>query len=97
MRAFFREDLRLVVEVVLPDSEIRDRDVKPRRYAAAGIEHFWRVEDVDDQTVVYVYELDPATRSYGRPSIHCGRGEVTMPFEMELDLEAIGERWASGD
>ncbi|WP_328600851.1 Uma2 family endonuclease [Actinomadura physcomitrii] len=90
---FSREDVRLVVEVVLPDSEIRDRDVKPRRYAAAGIEHFWRVEDVDDQTVVFVHELDRATRSYGPPSVHRGRLEVGVPFDIEIDLEAIDARW----
>lgn len=93
-RYFFRsEDVRLVVEVVLPDSEIRDRDVKPRRYAAAGIEHFWRVEDVDDRTVVFVHELDHAARSYGPPSVHRGRLEVSVPFDVQIDLEGIAARW----
>ncbi|WP_433138395.1 Uma2 family endonuclease [Actinomadura nitritigenes] len=90
---FSREDVRLAVEVVLPDSEIRDRDVKPRRYAAAGIEHFWRVEEVDDQTVVFVHELDHAARSYGPPSVHRGRLTVSVPFDIEIDLEAIDARW----
>lgn len=38
-------DVRLVVEVVSPDSARRDRTVKPRAYAEAGIPHYWRVED----------------------------------------------------
>ncbi|WP_225991844.1 Uma2 family endonuclease [Actinomadura montaniterrae] len=90
---FSRGDVRLVVEVVLPDSEIRDRDVKPRRYAAAGIPHFWRVEDVGDRTVVFVHELDHAARSYGPPSVHRGRLKVTVPFDIEIDLAAIDARW----
>ncbi|MFE6845848.1 Uma2 family endonuclease [Streptomyces sp. NPDC057686] len=37
-------DTVLVVEVVAPDSEARDIDTKPHKYAAAGIPSFWRVE-----------------------------------------------------
>ncbi|MDG4829610.1 Uma2 family endonuclease [Solwaraspora sp. WMMD1047] len=39
------EAVVLAVEVVSPDSEIRDRARKPQLYAEAGIPHFWRVED----------------------------------------------------
>jgi Uma2 family endonuclease len=38
-------DVLLAIEVVSPDSEVRDRERKPQLYAAAGIPHFWRVED----------------------------------------------------
>ncbi len=34
----------LAVEIVSPGSERTDRWLKPREYADAGIEHFWRVE-----------------------------------------------------
>lgn len=37
-------DAILAVEVVSEESEGRDREVKPRKYAAAGVRHFWRVE-----------------------------------------------------
>lgn len=37
-------DVLLAVEVVSPDSEERDRDTKPHKYAAARIPHFWRVD-----------------------------------------------------
>jgi Uma2 family endonuclease len=87
------DEVVLAVEVVSPESEDRDRDTRPPKYAAAGIKHFWRVEDDDDQTVVYVHELDPATRVYGLPSIHRGRLKVTVPFDIEIDLEAIDARW----
>lgn len=66
----------LAVEVVSPESEERDHEVRPRKYAAAGIRHHWRVENVDDRPVVYVYvyvyvyELDPATESYTLTGVH---------------------------
>ncbi|MFB4299091.1 Uma2 family endonuclease [Actinomadura sp. NTSP31] len=90
---YFGEDLLLAVEAVDPGSEDRDRHTKPVKYAAAGIEHFWRVEDVDGRTVVFVHELDHAARSYRPPSVHCGRLEVSVPFDIEVDLGAVGARW----
>ncbi|MGW0840371.1 Uma2 family endonuclease [Streptomyces sp. NPDC002787] len=88
------EDVLLAVEVVLPDSRERDREVKPRKYAAAGVRHFWRVEKDDDNglPVIYVYELDPATKSYGLTGIHHDHLKITVPFDIEIDLTAINKR-----
>ncbi|MCH5671785.1 Uma2 family endonuclease [Streptomyces gilvus] len=82
------EDILLAVEVVSADSRERDREVKPRKYAAAGVPHFWRVEQDDDKglPVVYVYELDPATGSYGLTGIFHDRLKVSLPFEIDIDL-----------
>ncbi|MDL4819971.1 Uma2 family endonuclease [Actinomadura opuntiae] len=87
------DEVVLAVEVVSPDSRMRDRDVKPRRYAAAGIKHFWRVEEDGDRTVVYVYEIDPAAKAYFLTGIYHDRLKVTVPFDIEIDLEAIDARW----
>ncbi|MET7475475.1 Uma2 family endonuclease [Streptomyces sp. NPDC005648] len=89
------EDILLAVEVVSDDSRERDREVKPRKYAAAGVPHFWRVEKDDDkgQPVVYVYELDPATRSYGLTGIFHDRLKLSVPYDIEIDLTA-GDRRA---
>jgi Uma2 family endonuclease len=88
------EDVVLAVEVVSPDSRDRDREVKPRKYSAAGVRHFWRVEKDEDKglPVVYVYELDPATKAYGLTGIFHDRLKVTVPFEIEIDLTAINRR-----
>ncbi|MPY51644.1 Uma2 family endonuclease [Streptomyces acidicola] len=88
------EDVILAVEVVSPDSRERDREVKPRKYAAAGVPHFWRVEKDEDKglPVVYVYELDPATKSYSLTGIFHDRLKVTVPFDIEIDLTAINRR-----
>jgi Uma2 family endonuclease len=59
-------DVDLVVEVVSPESGTRDRLVKPREYAAAGIPEFWLVEeDPEDESdaVVNIHRL-AGTGSY---------------------------------
>jgi Uma2 family endonuclease len=82
-------DVLLAVEVVSPDSERRDRERKPELYAQAGIRHFWRIEDVDERPVVYVYELDPATRAYALTGIHHDRLALTVPFDIDIDLTEL--------
>lgn len=82
-------EVHLVVEVVSPESEERDRKLKPPRYAEAGIPHFWRVEEHDGGAVVYVYELDPATKAYAVTGIHHGKFDVSVPFSIEIDLDAL--------
>ncbi|WP_436529018.1 Uma2 family endonuclease [Actinoplanes sp. HUAS TT8] len=79
----------LVVEVVSPDSEERDRKRKPQLYADAGIEWFWRVEDVDGKIVLYAYELDPAIRQYSPLGIFHDRVTLTVPFAIDIDLTEI--------
>ncbi|MFD4667854.1 Uma2 family endonuclease [Streptomyces halstedii] len=87
------EDVVLVVEVVSPDSVDRDRDVKPRKYAAAGIAHFWRVEANDDGLpVVYVYELDPALKAYTPTGIYHNKLKLDVPFPVEADLTELYDR-----
>ncbi|WP_438486387.1 Uma2 family endonuclease [Streptomyces sp. S186] len=86
------EDVILAVEVVSEDSEDRDREVKPRKYAAAGIQHYWRVEEDEGLPVVYVYELDPATNSYAPTGIFHSRIKVSVPFPIDIDLTAINKR-----
>ncbi|WP_046472027.1 Uma2 family endonuclease [Allosalinactinospora lopnorensis] len=85
------EAVELVVEVVSPESEKRDRERKPQLYAQAGIGHFWRVELKSQRPVVYVYELDPATRAYGLTGIHHDRLKVGAPFPIDIDLTEIDE------
>ncbi|RLU90478.1 hypothetical protein CTZ27_21385 [Streptomyces griseocarneus] len=87
------KDVVLAVEVVSPDSEARDRDTKPRKYAQAGIPHFWRVEMVgeEDRPVAYVYELDPATKSYIVTGIYHDHLKVAVPFGIDIDLSEIDQ------
>lgn len=93
-QTFFPADaVVLAVEVVSPDSEVRDRERKPQLYAAAGIPHFWRVEDDGEgKIVLYTYELDPASRTYGIARICRGRIREELPFHIDIDLTEINQR-----
>lgn len=84
-------DVVLAIEVVSAESEIRDRERKPALYAAAGIPHFWRIENAEGHPTVYVYELDPATGSYALTGIHHDRLKLGLPFEVDIDLAEIDD------
>ncbi|MFJ7413854.1 Uma2 family endonuclease [Streptomyces sp. NPDC098077] len=83
-------DVLLAVEVVSPDSEARDREAKPHKYATAGIPHFWLVEmtGTDQHPVVRVYELDPVTKAYALTGIHHDRLKTGVPFPVDVDVSA---------
>lgn len=88
--AYLPSAVVLAVEVVSPDSEIRDRERKPQLYAQAGIKHFWRVEDfAGGKMAVFVYELNPRTAAYDLTDCHRDRLTVSVPFEIDIDLTEI--------
>ncbi|WP_405795572.1 Uma2 family endonuclease [Streptomyces sp. NBC_01506] len=89
-------DVVLVIEVVSDDSVERDRDVKPRKYAAAGVPFFWRVEEEHGLPVVYSFELDPATQVYVPTGIHREHLELKVPFPIDIDLTSVDRRRRSG-
>ncbi|MFF5281458.1 Uma2 family endonuclease [Streptomyces sp. NPDC013171] len=86
---FAPEDVQLVVEVVSPESAHRDRTVKLRKYAEAGIRHYWCIEDEDTAPVVHVYELDEPTGAYAPAGIFRGTLRRPVPFEINLDLDGL--------
>ncbi|MFJ3631792.1 Uma2 family endonuclease [Streptomyces sp. NPDC090112] len=86
---FAPEDVQLVVEVMSPESAHRDRTVKLRKYAEAGIPHYWCVEDEDGAPVVHVYELDEPTGAYAPAGIFRGTLHRPVPFEITLDLDTL--------
>ncbi|MFI6323159.1 Uma2 family endonuclease [Nonomuraea sp. NPDC050556] len=83
--SFSAKDVLLVVEVVSPESAVRDRKRKPQLYAEAGIPHFWRIED----TVVHVYELDAPNPVYAVTGIHHDRLKLSVPFDLDIDLTEV--------
>ncbi|MFD5428909.1 Uma2 family endonuclease [Streptomyces sp. NPDC127084] len=88
---FQARDVLLAVEVVSPDSEARDSDTKPHKYAGAGIPYFWRVEMAgeDERPVVHVFELDKVSRAYVATGIFQDRLKVSVPFDIDIDLTEI--------
>lgn len=86
---FAPDEVQLAVEVASPESAHRDRTVKFRKYAEAGIPHYRRVEDEDGAPVVHVYELDGPTASYVPVGIFRDSLRRPVPFEITLDLQKL--------
>ncbi|MEV6112004.1 Uma2 family endonuclease [Streptomyces sp. NPDC052109] len=86
---FTPAEVRLVIEVVSPESAHRDRTVKLRKYAEAGIPHYWCIEDEAGAPVVHVYELDEPTGAYAPAGIFRGSLKRPVPFEISLDLDKL--------
>ncbi|PRX99056.1 Uma2 family endonuclease [Allonocardiopsis opalescens] len=84
------EEVLLVIEIVSAESEERDRETKPLKYAKAGIRHFWRIEEEEhDRPAVYVYELDAATERYVPTAIVRDRLKLDVPFPLDIDVAAL--------
>ncbi|MGW7519306.1 Uma2 family endonuclease [Streptomyces sp. NPDC054796] len=84
-------DVELAVEVVSPDSESRDRDTKPHKYARAGIPNFWLVEvaGAEDTPVAHTYVLDPVKKVYESTGTHLKQLSVDLPYAIDVDLTEI--------
>lgn len=83
------EHCLLVVELMSPGSVTTDQTDKPAEYAAAGIGHFWRIEDIDDgkrTLTVFRYRLDPTTRTYASAGIDSTRLAVREPLNLTVGL-----------
>ncbi|WP_434450694.1 Uma2 family endonuclease [Lentzea sp. E54] len=86
---FAPEDVTLVVEVISPESEHRDTTVKLRKYAEAGIRHYWLVEDDSSRTIAHVYELDEPTKAYVPTGLFRGKLSLSVPFPISIDLDDL--------
>ncbi len=78
--------VRLVVEVVSPESEHRDWKRKPDIFAQAGIPHFWIVEEEHGKPAVHTFELEAHRGQYGSTGIFRGKLALDRPFPVNLDL-----------
>lgn len=83
------DQVHLAVEVVSPESKIRDWERKPEIYAEAGIPHFWLIERGEGaEAIAYVYALDPVHSKYVMTGIHQGRLKASAPCDLDLELVA---------
>lgn len=86
------EHCALVVEVMSPGSITADQQDKPAEYAAAGIAHFWRLENDDDTATglrLYRYQLDRRTGTYAELGVHSGAVDVAEPLALQLDFAEL--------
>ncbi|GAA2134108.1 Uma2 family endonuclease [Actinomadura napierensis] len=89
---YLPEEVVLVVEIVSPESEERDRDTKRIKYARAGLQHYWLIENENLQPVIHVLELDKATGVYVATGIYRDRLKVNAPFPIDMDVKALVRR-----
>lgn len=86
---FIPEEVRLAIEVISPESAHRDRTVKLRKYAEAGIPGYWCIDEEHGAPVAHVYELDEPTRAYAPAGIFRGLLQRPVPFEIAIDLDHL--------
>lgn len=77
----------LVVEILSPSTAVRDRSVKARRYAAAGIPHYWLV-DIENQ---HIECLRLAAEGYRLAAAARGTDPLIHPDwpGLQIDLTAL--------
>ncbi|SBT44432.1 Uma2 family endonuclease [Micromonospora auratinigra] len=86
------EDVVLAVEIVSPGTRRIDRFAKPGEYAAAGIRHYWRIEQ--DPVHVYAYRIGDrigpgGERQYELVTDSAELIELTEPFDIKLPVAEI--------
>jgi len=77
----------LVAEILSPSTRARDRGIKLRRYAAAGVPHYWIVDP--RRRTLEAHRLGEA--GYGRPTVYRS-GEVFTPElfpGLEIPIDAL--------
>ena len=82
---FLPAQVALAVEVVSPGTKRRDRLEKPAEYAAAGIPHFWRIE----QDPVHVFAYDLVGGAYQLAADSAEELVLHTPFEIRLPIRDI--------
>ncbi|MFC7527993.1 Uma2 family endonuclease [Actinoplanes sp. GCM10030250] len=83
---FFQpEQVVAVIEIVSPGTRRRDRLVKPALYAAAGIPHYWRIE----QDPLHVFAYDLVGDSYRLVADATEQLVLSKPFEIVLPIRDI--------
>jgi Uma2 family endonuclease len=79
------EQVTLVVEVVSPGTRGRDRLQKPAGYAAAGIPHYWRIE----QNPTHLFAYDLVDGQYQLVADSSESLVLSKPFGIELAIRDI--------
>jgi Uma2 family endonuclease len=75
----------LAVEIVSPSTKRRDRLEKPVMYAAAGVPHFWRIE----QDPLHIFAYDLVDRRYELVADSADELILTAPFDIKLPIRDI--------
>ncbi len=82
-------DVAMVVEIVSPGNAAADRAIKPALYAAAGIEHYLRIELDKPGPRSVAYQSQRGHYVEVRSSRPGELMRLAEPFPVELDLAAL--------
>jgi Uma2 family endonuclease len=82
---YLAEQVLIAVETVSRSTRKRDRLEKPAEYAAAGIPHYWRIEQ--DPLHVFAYDLVGGRYELAADSTEVLR--LSKPFDIELLIRDI--------
>jgi Uma2 family endonuclease len=87
--SFEPHEVALVIEIVSPESVFRDRVVKPKKFADAGIPHYWLIDDTDEVANARVFALDKARRRYVETAFSQNAIQVEEPFPITVDVSRL--------
>jgi Uma2 family endonuclease len=88
-------DASLVVEVVSPNSGLRDTELKRVAYARAGVPAYWIIDPDEGKGVISLAELRLDGKAYRYETHYTANVFETMhPWPVRIDLPAISQRWA---
>ncbi|MEU4562042.1 Uma2 family endonuclease [Actinoplanes sp. NPDC023936] len=82
---FGPDQVVVAVEIVSPGTRKRDRFEKPGAYAAAGIQHFWRIE----LNPVHIFAYDLAGGRYELVADSAEELVLDRPFEIRLPIREL--------
>ncbi|MGK4586160.1 Uma2 family endonuclease [Kitasatospora sp. HPMI-4] len=80
-------DVAVAIEIASPSTRVTDKKMKPALYAAAGIEHYWRLE-LEPAPRLYLGHLERG--AYVDRLVQVGETTaLTDPFPLDLDPAAL--------
>jgi Uma2 family endonuclease len=72
----------LVIEILSPGTEVRDRTYKKTLYARYGVHEYWIVDPVANTVEIYVLDA----RGYGSPRIYTATDELQTSLFPDLQI-----------
>jgi Uma2 family endonuclease len=85
------QDVLLAVEVISPDSSIRDRRDKLKLYAQGKIPAYWVIDPLGERVTFTEFVLD-GDQGYRRSLVTDGSVTVEDPWKIALDLPSWTRR-----
>jgi Uma2 family endonuclease len=87
------ESVVLAVEVISPDSNIRDLHTKPRIYSRAGVPNYWVIDPFHDSGVTLAAFRLAGDRQYELLTETNKVFTTAVPFDVQIDLPALTAEW----